>query len=123
MKGLVLYKIGNFTDANKIYDKIISNDIAKNFKQTSLVLYSKGMILYQLLDYQKAIILFNQALKFDSKNSNIYFYKGESQYSLGNYEEALKSYEQAILLNPNDNRPLIKKELIINHLGVTESLD
>ena len=123
MKGLVLYKIGNFTEANKIYDTVISNDIAVNEKQVSILYYSKGRILYQLGDYEKAIPIFNKAIKSDSTNGEFYFYKGESYFKLGKYGDALESYEKAIQLNPGDNRSLIKKELIINSGGLIESFN
>ena len=67
--------------------------------------YNKGMALYNLSRYDKALICFNIATGFKPNNNADYWYnKGMALYNLSRYDEALKCFNKAINLKPDDHK-------------------
>ena len=73
------------------------------------IYYSRGLayISLGLLDndnsyFESALINFNEYLKFDKENPDLYYRIGISLNQLGKYEESLENFDKAISLNIDD---------------------
>ncbi|NMG08205.1 tetratricopeptide repeat protein [Brasilonema sp. UFV-L1] len=55
---------------------------------------------FEKKQYNAAMNHYNQALKLNSKDSEIYYKRGLTRYRLGDYERAIADYNQAIQINP-----------------------
>ncbi len=56
----------------------------------------RGIVRYQLKDYQGALVDFNQAITIDPKNADAYSSQGAAHQELKDYRLALSDYNQAI---------------------------
>ncbi|WGV25919.1 tetratricopeptide repeat protein [Halotia branconii] len=67
--------------------------------------------------YKAAIANYNQVLKFNFNNTDIYYKRGLAYYNLGDYEKAIADYSQAIKLNLKDAKSYNKRGLARYQLG------
>ena len=61
----------------------------------------QGMAKAESKDYQGAIVLYNQALKRDPKNTEAFFQRGQARDGLGDPRSAIKNYTLVVEINPN----------------------
>jgi tetratricopeptide (TPR) repeat protein len=67
--------------------------------------FSRGIISKEhTVIYEKAIEDFNQALRLDPNNANIYAERGFAYSEIRDYDKAIADFTQAIKLSPNDSR-------------------
>ena len=59
--------------------------------------------LFNLNEYEDAIIGFNNALKIDSYNHKALYYLGLSYLAIQSYTNAIKNFTQSLLLDPNNS--------------------
>ncbi|MHC5718357.1 MAG: tetratricopeptide repeat protein, partial [Nostoc sp.] len=62
--------------------------------------YHRGLSFSQLGCYEKAINSYDEALKINNKDIEIWGIRGMAFYYLGIYEEAIASYDKAIEIKP-----------------------
>jgi tetratricopeptide (TPR) repeat protein len=95
------------------YDKAL--DILRNIPQRSpslnetyqKVVYLRGIMYYKDEDYQKAIELFNEALKnavHTETTTLCHYWKAEALFHLDKNEESIKEYDKFILMAGNVNK-------------------
>lgn len=65
-------------------------------------LLSKGKQLLEEDKLENALEIFEQALKLDPKNPDLWNLKGIALRSLGRYIEAVKCYEKSLEIDPRD---------------------
>jgi Tfp pilus assembly protein PilF len=61
----------------------------------------QGMAKAASKDYQGAILLYNQALARDSKNTEAFFQRGQARDGLGDLRSAIKNYTLVLEIDPN----------------------
>jgi Tfp pilus assembly protein PilF len=61
----------------------------------------QGMAKATNKDYRGAIVLYNQALARDSKNTEAYFQRGQARDGLDDPQSAIKNYTLVVEINPN----------------------
>jgi TonB family protein len=66
---------------------------------------SAGVKLYNESNYERAILFFKNATKFDSSDSNAWYYLGLSQIGDNKLKDAEKSLKKSISINPNNFAP------------------
>jgi tetratricopeptide (TPR) repeat protein len=76
-----------------------SQDVG-SLKSHAASLYDRGFAASSNKDYQKALELFEQALKEDSNNPDILNMLAHTQRKLGMTDEALANYKKALELRP-----------------------
>ena len=54
--------------------------------------------------YDEALSLFEQALKLDGKDPDIWNHKGTALRSLGRYTEAVECFEKSLQIDPRDKQ-------------------
>jgi len=79
----------------------ISSLAALGQKPTATNLWQQGQKQYDQKDYSKALALFNQALKLDTTQAQIYESQGKTLLQLKNFDQAITSYNRAIMLKAN----------------------
>jgi S1-C subfamily serine protease len=67
----------------------------------SATYHANGLIQVQKGNYRRAIEYYNQAIRLEPRNANIYLNRANAQLKLKNYRGALEDYAQAIQINPN----------------------
>ena len=86
-KANVLFYLGRKDEHNdclKVVDGIF---------QKSGELYDKGLEEYNNKNNQKALDMFDQAIKINSKHKDAYYMKGMALHNLGMYKESSQAYE------------------------------
>ena len=66
------------------------------------VLWNLGDIFYDLKEYKKAIKIYQEIIKIDDQNADIYINLSNSFFQLKRYEEAIKASKKAIKINKKD---------------------
>jgi tetratricopeptide (TPR) repeat protein len=61
----------------------------------------QGMAKAESKDYRGAIVLYNQALARDPKNTEAYFQRGQARDGLGDPRSAIKNYTLVVEIDPN----------------------
>jgi tetratricopeptide (TPR) repeat protein len=61
----------------------------------------EGLAKAQAKDYRGAILLYNQALTRDPKNTEAYFQRGQARDGLGDPQSAIKNYTLVLDIDPN----------------------
>jgi Tfp pilus assembly protein PilF len=61
----------------------------------------QGMAKAESKDYRGAIVLYNQALTRDPKNTEAFFQRGQARDGLGDPQSAIKNYTLVVEINPN----------------------
>ena len=65
-------------------------------------LVSKGKFSMQEGKFDDALSFFDQALKFDKNNPDLWNYKGTALRSLGRYPEAMECFNKSLQIDPRD---------------------
>ena len=85
-------------------DDTPTNAMAANDKTATpqtVSLYDQGLSASQANDFQKALPLFEQALRNDPNNPDILNMLAHSQRKIGLIDESLANYKKALELRPN----------------------
>jgi len=82
--------------AMQLYEKRIQDD-----KNDSDAFAFRGMLYYELDDYDKADADFTQSLRLNPKNAATWSNRGMVRKLMQDYAQALSDFEQALALNPN----------------------
>lgn len=91
----------NYADALKSLDGItnLSSDLKMAYQQ---IAYYRGLELFNNLDYQAAIAMFNKSMEYGIYdrviNSYCTYWKAEANYKLQNYQEAQQLYKNYIVM-------------------------
>ena len=72
-------------------------------------LTNKGVSLYGLGYYDKAIAVLGKAIRKDNEAVVAYYYQGLSKYALNQYEEAIVDFDIVINLYPNDEEVYVNR--------------
>jgi len=80
----------------------------------------RGLIYLTLLEFRSAINDFDDAIKYDSTNSELYFNRGYSYSALGNYEGALLDYSNAIVLDSSNAKFFVNRGDLWSRAGKQE---
>ena len=62
----------------------------------------EGIIFYQREDYDKALKIFEKALKLNPERAEIYYHRGLVYQAKGLWKEAAREYKKTLELNPED---------------------
>jgi len=81
---------------------------------TSLLVY---MSFREMKNYQKAIAIYDDALKINPKDTTALNNKGTALISLNKYQEAIKCFEKALEIDPKDASVLHNKGVNLEKLG------
>ncbi|RLI81647.1 MAG: hypothetical protein DRP01_10715 [Archaeoglobales archaeon] len=68
-------------------------------------------------EYEKALKLYDWALKLDPNNADAWFFKGLVFDSMKKYEDALKCYDVALVFDPNDSATWNNKGWCLVNIG------
>ena len=79
------------------YDEIVEQN-----NKDPLAYNDRGIIKYNLNDFQGAIDDFNKAIELNLKNAPAYNNRGFTKYRLKNYKGALDDFAESIKIKPND---------------------
>jgi len=93
-KALEAHSNKKFSLAIKIYGQILRMKLESSIR--SLVYNHRGMALFALADYQKAIDDFSKAVHFNADNARAWCNRGLVYRVLGRYDQSLEDYERAI---------------------------
>lgn len=96
-KALEAHSNRHFSQAIQIYGRILRMKIDPPIR--SLVYNHRGMALFALADYQKALDDFTKALSFNADNVRAWCHRGLVYRVLGKYDQSLENYERAIQLD------------------------
>jgi len=104
MKQMMLFAILLMVLSSSAYanetttDEMAAND--KDASKATVSLYDQGLAATQANDYQKALPLFEQALRNDPDNPDILNMLAHTQRKIGMIDEALANYKKALELRP-----------------------
>lgn len=104
-KADILYFSGNLEGAFEWYDKTLECD---NVINREGIISSKGRILYDLKNYEKAILYFDEALEI----SDFFYalqYKGYCLEELDRFDEAMECYNKCLEIEHRNKEVLLKK--------------
>ena len=90
------HKKNNFTEAEKLYEKILK--INHNHLETNFFL---GILLCQTKKFSKAIQLLNKAIEINPNIADAHHNLGYAYKELDETQKAINCYEKAIKINPN----------------------
>lgn len=72
-------------------------------------------------EYTASIDNYNQALKINTNDAEIYYKRGLAYYQLGDYEAAIADYSQAININLHDAKSYHKRGLALSQIAAYEA--
>ena len=101
------------------------NKINKNDSMYFPLLTSKSYYLLQLKKYEEVIVVADEGLNADHKNSKLYFYtnKGVALTNLEKYDEALDTYNEGIKTYPKNYLLWFNKGVVLETKGkINEAL-
>ncbi len=87
----------NFPAAIRIYGQILRMKLEATLR--SLVYNHRGMALFALAEYQRAIEDFSKALQYNEENGRAWCNRGLVYRVQGKYDQSLADYDQAINLS------------------------
>ncbi len=103
---------------NRLEDVLILNAAIKNNPKDGKAFYYLGNMYYDKQQYNKAIGLWEEAVKLDPSFATSYRNLGLAYYNKRqNREKALSSYEKAFALNPEDSRVLMELDQLYKKLN------
>src|SRR5580704_7888930 len=99
---MVIFSAGmaGFSYADETPTAAMENN-TKTAKPSEVSLYDQGIAANQANDFQKALPLFEQALRADPDNPDILNMLAHTQRKIGLLDESLANYKKALDLRPN----------------------
>ncbi|PID87626.1 hypothetical protein CSB07_00390 [Candidatus Gracilibacteria bacterium] len=125
--GVKFYEQAKYEDAISQYDKALELK-----PKESLYNYNKGVALFYLKDYNRALVSFDNAIKYENKKENIilsdnYSKRGATYYELFKDKEALEDIDKALSLDSNNLWGLYYKTMLTasnkNYTGALSYID
>ena len=80
-------------------------------------LKEKGNIFFKSKNYERAIDLYNEAIKLSPEQEVLYSNKGTCLKCLGRYKEAIKDYKKSLEINPKNVKNIKRLESVYLILG------
>ena len=80
-------------------------------------LKEKGNIFFKSKNYERAIDLYNEAIKLAPDQEVLYSNKGTCLKCLGRYKEAIKDYKKSLEINPKNVKNIKRLESVYLILG------
>jgi len=77
----------------------------------------KANALFNLHDYEGALIALDEAERLESNNVNASVIRGNTLFMLGRNDEALASFDKAIAVDPDNIAVIEGKQAILTILG------
>jgi tetratricopeptide (TPR) repeat protein len=93
--GHELFELGRFEEARQIFEKLVSSNTRDAFAHTML-----GTIYLALNAHDRALALFQAALKIDPDDLAALVYRGEIRLNRGKIKSALEDLMRAVTLAP-----------------------
>ncbi|MBD2135843.1 tetratricopeptide repeat protein [Sphaerospermopsis sp. FACHB-1094] len=90
-----------FYEQKKIIKEIESQDDFLDNNDDIIDYKHRGNIRYELGEYEGAIEDYNQAIKINANDEDIYYDRGNAHFDLGNYEAAINDFSKVIKIKPN----------------------
>jgi len=97
-KALEAHSNKNFSGAVQIYARILRMKLDPNLR--SLVYNHRGMALFALAEYNRAMDDFTRAIQYNSSNSRAWCNRGLVYRVQQRYDQSLEDYDQAIKISP-----------------------
>lgn len=105
-------------DCQAIKDKInVENKVDEStpIKDEAIEYYNLGQKKFQNKEYEKALELFEKAVKVDDQFAFAWDNIGVCNRYLGNYDKAINAYEKSIKINPNGLMPLQNLAIVYSY--------
>ncbi|MEL5721342.1 MAG: tetratricopeptide repeat protein [Treponemataceae bacterium] len=94
--GMVYFNVGKYEESVEFFTKV------EKMAPSVYVYLNRGMAFAYLQKYETAMKDFDNALKLEPMNPNIYKLRGIAYLKWGKYQEAISDFDKSIKLNPND---------------------
>ena len=116
--GRVFYETGNLNDSYSSWEQVLMLDPeypkaeyflnkVKNsitYGKEAYEYYEAGYNFYEQKLFEKALLQYHQAIKYNNDFSSAYYWLGRIYYELGNYQEAANNWKQVLLLEPGNEK-------------------
>jgi hypothetical protein len=93
--GHELFELGRFEDARQIFEKLVTRNARDGFAHTML-----GTVYLALNAHDRALALFQAALKIDPDDLAALVYRGEIRLNRGKVKSAIEDLSRAMTLAP-----------------------
>ncbi|ACX72861.1 serine/threonine protein kinase with TPR repeats [Methanocaldococcus vulcanius M7] len=120
--GDAYLNIGNYSKALECFNKILKTN-NKNVNAKNKINYvanrlkSEGLAHYKNRNYKDALILLDEYLKHNKKDTEAYYFKALCYEKLGFYEESLLCINNALKYNKNNKKLLEYKKSLMEMLN------
>ncbi len=104
--GVYYYKVGNNNNAERWFEKSISNG------DYFLAYQNLANLLLEKEDYKKASVVLKKAIKIFPKNAKFYHQLSVAEYKNGNRERAFEAAAEAFNLSPTDENEYVFHRLL-----------
>lgn len=119
--GMSLIALHKYEEALAQFDlAYMEKDILLVKQNNKRILRGKGIVYYQLLQYEKAIEEFKEALKINELSKldmDILYYMGSSLMTIGSYEEAIETYTELLTIDGENTVAFNNRALCYRNLG------
>lgn len=119
--GMSLIALHKYEGALAQFDlAYMEKDILLVKQNNKRILRGKGIVYYQLLQYEKAIEEFNEALKINELSKldmDILYYMGSSLMTIGSYGEAIETYTKLLTIDGENTVAFNNRALCYRNLG------
>ena len=94
-----IQKILNLIRSNKFEESLdVANSILNQEKNFDLI-NLKGLIYFNLKEYEKSYNCYSSALKLNSNSFGSFFSRATALFELGKFEEAIEDFKKSLLIN------------------------
>ncbi|MCK5708083.1 MAG: tetratricopeptide repeat protein [Candidatus Aureabacteria bacterium] len=83
-------------------------------KLSSNLFFKEYFVRVKQKETKQTISDYNNSLKLNPKNAELYYKRGDAFFELGKYDDALKDYSKAIKLKPNYTDAYFSRGIIYN---------
>jgi tetratricopeptide (TPR) repeat protein len=119
--GMSLIALHKYEEALAQFDlAYMEKDILLVKQNNKRILRGKGIVYYQLLQYEKAIEEFKEALKINELSKldmDILYYMGSSLMTIGSYGEAIETYTKLFTIDGENTVAFNNRALCYRNLG------
>ncbi|OQA77836.1 MAG: lipoprotein NlpI [bacterium ADurb.Bin243] len=109
----------DFIDSSFMEDKTGMDifEIEKGIKKDEEFFFDEGMLLFDLGNFERALIEFNRATRVNPKFAKAWKQKAAVYTQMENFKKALECIDRAISINPGDDDSIYSKALILQQSG------
>ena len=126
LKAQCLYYLARISESEEVFDTLIGLLKAKNETEDEInnVKLNKANFLSDCFKYDKAIEIFDDLLKDNSKIPNIWYCKGNTLIKTNNFKDAFACFNKAAEIEPNNLNYLIRKAVCLQQInGKSEEIE